>query len=220
MSERTIRIAGMAGIAFVVLILITVFAGGSPPALDDPVGKVRTYMVDHRSALLISNVIGLIAIPLVVWFAVVLRELFRGGDRVTSALSTASLGGLLITAPVAIIGGSINISMIYIDGVANKLGDDTVRVVYDVQALIFAGTSAGIVLFTLMAALAIRRSNVLPAYVMWVGFVAALGNVVTMFSTAGSGAAALGIPGVLTFALFILVGGITMAMGKATPAAT
>ena len=35
----------------------------------------------------------------------------------------------------------------------------------------------------------------------------------------GAGAAGIGLFGVLTFSLFILVTGITMAMGKATPAA-
>jgi hypothetical protein len=53
---------------------------------------------------------------------------------------------------------------------------------------------------------------------MWLGLLCAAGNVVALFSFLGAGAAVLGLPGVLTFALFVLVAGITMALGKATPA--
>ena len=70
------------------------------------------------------------------------------------------------------------------------------------------------------SAAAIRRSGTLPAYAMWLALLAVVGNIVTMFSDLGPGAAALGFAGVMTFALFILVTGITMAIGKADAAAT
>jgi hypothetical protein len=97
MTDRAVRWGGVAAIVFVVLVLITVFAGGPPPAADDPADKIRTYLVDHRTGLLVSNFLGLLAIPFVIWFGVVLRELVRG-DRTANALGTASLAGLLVTA--------------------------------------------------------------------------------------------------------------------------
>jgi hypothetical protein len=216
MTERTVRWGGVAAVVFVVLILITAFSAGEPPAADDAVDKIRTYFVDHRSALLISNLIGLIAVPFVVWFAVVLREVLRG-DPTTNALGLASLAGLLVTASMALAGGAVATSPVYVDGVADNLGDDTLRIVFEAQSLLFAATSAGIVLFSLTAALAIRRTGALPAYTMWLAWLATLGNVVTLFSTADAGAAMLGFVGLLSFALFVLVTGITMAAGKATP---
>jgi hypothetical protein len=218
MFERTVRWAGIAAIVFVVLILVTVFASGQPPAADDAVDKLRTYLVDHRSALLVSNLLGLLSLPFVLWFGVVLREVLRG-DRTANALSTASLAGLVITAPMAMAGGALTSSAIYVDGVADKLGDDSVRIVFEGQSLLFAATSAGLVLFALTAGLAIRRTRALPSYTMWLAFLAALGNLVAMFSTLAPGASALGLPGVITFALFVLVAGITMAIGKAAPLA-
>ena len=219
MSDRTIRFAGVAGIVFVVLILITVFSTGSPPMADDPVDKIRAFLVDHRSALLISNVIAFAAIPFVLWFAVVLRELVRG-DRTANALGTLSLAGLLVTGPMAMAGGAIQEAPLYVKGVADKLSDDTLRVVFETQLLLFSATSAGIIAFALGAAFAIRRTGALPTYVMWLGFVAAIGNAVALLSALSSGAAGIGILGLLTFAVFILVAGIAMAAGKATPAAT
>jgi hypothetical protein len=105
---------------------------------------------------------------------------------------------------------------VYIDGVVGTLNDDTLRMLYVAQALTFTTTSAGLVLFLLGAALLISRTGVLPSYVMWLAFLGALGNFVTMFATLGAGAADLGLAGVLTFALFDLVAGVTMALGKTT----
>jgi hypothetical protein len=128
------------------------------------------------------------------------------------------LAGLIVTAPCAILGGAVFTAPVYVDGVADHLNDDTLRIVYEAQNLMFAGTSAGIVALALGAGLAIRRTRALPAYVMWLAFLAVLGNVVTMISTLGAGAAMLGFLGVLSFALFILVTGITLVTGKADPA--
>ncbi len=219
MTERTVRWGGVAAIVFVVLILITAFSAGEPPAADDPIDKIRDYFVDHRSALLASNLIGLAAIPFIIWFAVVLREVLRR-DPTTNALGLASLAGLLVTASMALAGGAVAASPVYVDGVADKLGGDTLRIVFEAQSLLFAATSAGIVLFSSTAALAIRRTEALPAYTMWLALLATLGNVVTLFSTASASAAMLGFAGLLSFALFVLVTGITMAIGKATPATT
>jgi hypothetical protein len=214
MSDRAVRWAGVAGIVFVVLVIITIVVSGSPPMGDDTVSKIRDYYIDHRSSLLWANLVGVVGIPFILWFAVMLRELLRG-DRLANALGTFSLAGLIVTAPIALIGGALNVSVIYVDGVAQTYRPDTLRLVYDTQSLAFAATSAGIAAFALGAALAIRRSGALPGFTMWLAWLAVLGNVVTMFSVLDAGAATIGLAGVTTFALFILVTGIAMAAGTA-----
>ena len=77
MSKRTIQWGGVAGMTFVVLILITIFGVSQPPTADDAIDKIRTYLVDNRTALLLFNALGLFAIPFVLWFAVVLRDVVR-----------------------------------------------------------------------------------------------------------------------------------------------
>jgi len=214
MSDRTVRWGGVAAIVFVVLILVTVVSGGSPPAADDAASKIRDYFVDHRGGLLFANVLGLVAIPVLLWFGAVFREVVRG-DETATALGTASLAGLLVTAPMAMVGGALQVSLIYDDGLVNKLGDDTVRVVWGAQALLFGATAAGLTLFSLTAGLAIHRTRALPGYTMWFAFLCTLGNIVAIFSVADAGAAGLSFIGLVTFALFLLVAGVTMALGKA-----
>jgi hypothetical protein len=216
MTDRIIRLGGIAAVVFVVLILITAFAPGSPPSADDTVTKLREFLVDHRGTLLFSNFLALIAVPFVLWFGVVFREVVRG-DRTSSALGTFSLAGLLITAPAALIGGALSVAPVYVDGAAERVSDDTLQALFSAQSLCFGATSAGIAAFALGAGLAIRRTGVLPAYTMWLAFLAVLGNIVAMFSTLGAGASNIGFTGLLTFALFLLVTGITMAAGKVAP---
>lgn len=214
MSDRAVRVAGAAGIIFVVLLLIGVVGGGSMPAVDDPVDKIRAYYLDHRGSILFTNTVGLLGIPFVLWFAVVLRDLFRG-DRLTEALGTASLAGLLVTAPMAMVGGALQAAPVFVSGAAKNFGDDSLRIMFIGQSLVFPATAAGITVFVLAAGLAVRRTSALPSYTMWLAFLAVLGNVITMLSTLSSGASGLGFLGVGTFALFILVTGITMTAGKA-----
>jgi hypothetical protein len=86
--------------------------------------------------------------------------------------------------------------------------------VYEAQSLLFAATAAGLLLFALAAGLAIHRARTLPLYTMWLAFLAAIGNIIALFSSLAPGASLLGLVGVLTFVLFVLVVGIVMAIGK------
>jgi len=218
MSDRARQWGGVAAIVFVVLIVVTIVSGGSPPAADDSAEKIRTYFIDHRGAFLLANLIGVVAIPFVLWFVVVLRDTLRG-DGMANALGNAAFAGLVVTATMALAGGAISASIVYVDGFVNTVSADTVQLVFEAQTLLFAATAAGLILFSLTAGLAIQRTGALPAYTMWLAFLATAGNLLTVVSTASSDAATLALAGVTTFALFVLVTGITMAMGKATVSA-
>lgn len=217
MSDRTMRMGGVAAIIFVVLVLVTILTGGSPPAADDSAEKIRTYFVDHRGGLIFGQLCGVIATAFVVWFAVTLREAFRG-DRLSSALGTASLAGILVTAPMAIAGGAVAMAPVWVDGTAEKLGDDAVRLAFLTQTLLFGGASTGLLLFGVVTAMAIRRTGALPAYTMWLAALVAVGNAVTVVAMTSASSSSVGFIGITTFLLFLLVTGITMAMGKTAPA--
>jgi hypothetical protein len=218
MSVRFVRWGGIAAIIFVVVILFTAFSAGSPPAGDDAIDKVRQFYSDHRGILLVSNMLALFAVPFVVWWAIVFREVVRG-DAVSNALGTGVLAGLLITAPAAMLGGAFNVSVVYLDKGLKDIPDGVLRVVFEGQGLMFGATSAGLVLMAFTAGLAIRRTRALPTYTMWLAFLAVLGNLGAMASTLDAKVGATGFAGLLTFTLFLLVTGIVMVAGKATPAA-
>ena len=216
MTNKTVRWAGIAGVIFVVLILITVFAGGAMPKVDASTAKIQKFYSDHRRGLLVSNFFGLLAIPFAVWFAVVLREIVRGVDRLSNALATALLVGLAVTAPMAMVGGAIQVAPAYLKHAAGAIDGNTLRLLFDTQGLAFAATAGGITIFAAASAVAIRRSAAMPAYTMWLAVLAVLGNLLTMVSVLGPKVSGLGFAGLITFGLFVLVTGITIAASKTT----
>ncbi len=218
MSERFVRWAGIAAIVFVILILFSAFSAGSPPATDDAIDKVRQFYSDHRGILLVSNMLALLAIPFLVWWAIVFRELVRG-DAAANALGTGVLAGVLMAAAAAMTGGALNVSVVYLDKGLADIPDGALRVVFEGQGLMFGAASAGLALAALTAGLAIRRTGALPAYTMWLAFIALVGNLVAMASTVDAKVGTLGFAGLLSFTLFLLVTAIVMAAGKATAAA-
>lgn len=219
MTDRAVRWAGIAGIVFVIAVVITIVAGGSMPAPDASTDEIRRYFVDHRSGLLISNFLGLVATPFVLWFGVALRQQFRR-DAMSTVLGTTALAGLILTAAMATVGGVLQAAPVYVDGAANHTSADVLRLLFDAQALSFGATAGGMFLFAACSAFAIRRTGALPTYVMWLATLNALGAVLAAFSVLAPGAFALGFVGVTTLLLFVLVAGVTMATGKVTsPAA-
>ena len=81
MSDRAVRWAGVAGIVFVVLVVITIVVSGSPPMGDDAVSKIRDYYIDHRSSLLWANLVGIVGIPFILWFASCSASYLAAGDH-------------------------------------------------------------------------------------------------------------------------------------------
>lgn len=218
MTTRAMRWGGAAGIIFVALILVTVFAPGSMPKPDDSIVKIQNFYTDHHGSLLLANFLGLVAVPFVLWFGVMLREALRG-DRLTNAFGTTLLVGLVVTVPMAILGGVLQVAPAYLRGAAVHIDGNTLRLVFDAQGLTFAATSAGLVTFALASAAAIRRSRGLPVYTMWLALLAVAGNILAMISALSASVGSLGFAGVGTFSLFVLVTGITMAAGKASAVA-
>src|SRR4051794_37443938 len=213
MTDRAIRVAGIAALVFVVLIVVSAFAPGSPPAGDASVDKIRTFMTDHRSAILLATLLGIVATPFAVWFFVTLRELTRG-DQLSNMAGTAAVAGVILAAAMAMAGGAVYAAPLYVDGFTEGATDDTIRVVYSMQFVIFESTAAGIFLATLGAFFMIRRSGVLPMAVAWLAALAALLSLISAFATLSAGAATLGLLGLVALVLFMLVAGIMMVAGK------
>src|SRR3954452_20056915 len=144
MTDRAIRVAGIAALVFVVLLLIGALAPGSPPSGGASVDEIRTFMTDHRSAILLATLLGILATPFGVWFFVTLRELTRG-DTTSNMAGTSALAGIIITACMALVGGAVFAAPLYVDGFTEGAADDTIRLVYSLQFLVFESTTAGLI---------------------------------------------------------------------------
>src|SRR3954454_17424804 len=102
MSERTWEKYGAAtGIAFGILLLVSVFIVPSPPHIDAAPAKIAAYYGDHRHAVLASGVIRVLVGVAAVLFICQLRRVF---DRVEGGIE--GLSTIILASGVVAVGST------------------------------------------------------------------------------------------------------------------
>lgn len=175
-DNREMAWAGWAGLAFFALLVASVFvAGSSYPAGDASVAKIREFWTDHRSALLIGNLLTIASYPFLIVFAVGLRDAARRaeGDRMTP-MPTVVLASALFTGAVVFVASALSVAILYTDGFAAQVGADTVRVMWNTQGLLYGAIGVSIFAFLAAFSLSIMRSHLFQAWEAWFGTAAAL----------------------------------------------
>lgn len=211
--QNHVKVAGVAGIAFIVLKAVAIVMVGEEPAVDAGAQEIREYLDDGRTSLLVASVLGLLGTVLFLLWAVVARRVARlgaTGDTVGTALLTGAIvgsvsrlaGDLVLTAPL------------WVDGTLADMGDDLLLYVWSLRFLLYGLSMVGVVLIAGAITVASLRDRLLPAYVGWIGALAAVLGVVGMFSPLGTGVAYIAFIGyTVAFLLLVLVASITMALG-------
>ncbi len=81
LDRRWTQSAGVSGILFVVLVVLTFPISGSPADSTDSTAKMVSYITSNRSGLLISTALGATASSILLVFLGVLSYLLRRGDE-------------------------------------------------------------------------------------------------------------------------------------------
>lgn len=184
MDKMHSRLAGWAGIAFVVINFATGAAGaGSFPKIDGPVQEIRDYLIDKRGVLLAFGTVGL-TVPLFALFIIVLARRVAGsaGDssRMASGVTllTAAIGGALILAS-----NLVGTSVVLVKSQIASFGDDTIRLAWTLGTILFIGSIGIFGAMIIAVSLAARWSASLPTWLSTAGI--ALGVVVLGFGSFG-----------------------------------
>ena len=175
-DRRWERIGFVAGIAWVVLLVIGNLVQTAPPNASDSAEKVTSYFVNHRSGILLGQyLVGLGAIVFV-FFLMALANYFRQADGALRILPAAIVGAGLWTLAVGIVDGSITTALAY--GVAKEGGPAVVYAFW--RLFVVAATWRGYTvaaLFVAIAAAALRTRSV-PRWVGATATVLALAQMV------------------------------------------
>ncbi|HUV11575.1 MAG TPA: hypothetical protein VMX12_11400 [Acidimicrobiia bacterium] len=70
----------LAGIEFVVLILVGGLIGGTPPKVTDSTAEITKYFTDHPDALKVANFLGGLSILAFLWFLGSLFQRLRAAE--------------------------------------------------------------------------------------------------------------------------------------------
>lgn len=224
-TRRSERIAAGLGIIFVVLQVGAGAMLGGAPALDAPSPEIQSYLVDDGNNVLLAATMAASAAFFGLWFLASLRTFLERAEGHPAFLSRVAFGAGLVTITLATTASLPTVALAWGDTAA-RAEPGLLQTVWNLNtlALVPIGSSAGV--FCLAIALVILRTGVLPAWLGWMGVLAAAAGVLAVFFlVADDPDSPLGTPanlgGFLLSMLFILLLSILMVirLGRTEPAA-
>jgi hypothetical protein len=205
--ERNSRewLVPLTGIAFIVLLVVSLIVQGSPKGADDGPAAVAKWYLDNKDAAEISSFIGVVAAALLIFFGAYLRKVLEAAEGPGSMLPILALIGVTIVA----IGGAIDGMLLF---AAAEAADDipapeiqTIQAIWDNDFLPFF---LGVLVFLWSVGLSVLRSGVLPK---WLGWFAIVFGVISL-------AGPIGFIGALGAAVWIIIASIMLSMRARGPA--
>ena len=181
------KLAGAAGIVFIVGTLVSAFIVSPPPAADEPAAKFLTFYSDHRTVLLVQMIIALLAnIPAFLFVAgfwnLLRRDEAQGGILATTSIVAFIVTGATVTVATGWLGGLGYLA----DG--NGLDEGSARTLSLLGTM--TCTSGIFVAFATTEAASgylLLKGSVVPKWLGWIGLAAAVIGLLAVFSVAKSG---------------------------------
>src|SRR5919109_1228888 len=111
MNVTSNRMSALAGLGFVVLVLISTFIAGTHPETSDSPQKISAFFAHHHKGLLVGAVVSGLASPLFVWlFASLARAMRRAGE---SALAVIAFGIVVVGAALGTASDAVSASLVH-----------------------------------------------------------------------------------------------------------
>src|SRR5438034_11114582 len=111
-DKRWDKLAAGTGVAFVALILASSFVvPKTPPKIDDPIGKIGRFFVDHHNGLLWGGWLGMLATLFGLWFVGTVAHWVRRQDQ--PRLATIAFGGGVTAFGVALLATLFSTTIAY-----------------------------------------------------------------------------------------------------------
>ncbi len=163
-------LAPLTGLSFVLLTII-VFAIGQPPGVDEPTEKIVAFYVEHKSTQMLGSLLEGIAATLIVIFgAVLLRELSAAeGER--EILGRLAFAGTIVFAVGLGVDATITFALAE---TADKIDPSAVQALTALWHNDFLPLALGIQILMLGVGLGIVRYGILPRWLGWAAIILAV----------------------------------------------
>jgi hypothetical protein len=208
-ERRSDRTLALAGIVFVVLVLIAGFLPGSPPKPNDSAAKIVKFVNDNNDQLRWSGFVGALgSIVLLAWLGAVWRLLRRAEGGVRLAVG-AALGAAMAAALFNAAG--VLMSTVAIVG-APSIGPRDTRFFYLLFGALGAAAGVGLALFVGAVSTVFIQTGVLPRALGWFGALIAVVLLVAGGTIASTRDVffVCGFIGFIGFALWTLIASVMM----------
>ena len=219
-TDGTVRAGALAGVAGAAVYVVSAFVPGTAPKPDDPVNDVVAHFVDKRGALLAASVLGTLAVGLLLWFVGYLRKAIEEADGPGSPMATVTVASWVALLVIASIGAAFQTAIIWRG--ADTFDPKLVQASFDIANLSLYSLSAGAALLSVLApTLVIWRTRMLPRWIVAVGALEIVVNIVELAGIASRrGANAAGYAaGVGPLVWVVWAGALSVLLYRARPAA-
>jgi hypothetical protein len=163
MPDSLRRLAPLTGIVFAVLLVVT-FTTPSTPDVHDTGQQVIQHYNDHKSAHLIGDITGGVAVVFFLFFISSLRSFFKDKEGADGLSMAAFAGGILIA-----VGGGLFTSLdVALIDARHDISPQAVQALNVLSNDIFFPFEIGLIVFALCTGLAIIASGALPKWLGWV----------------------------------------------------
>ena len=163
-DSRWERLAAGTGVVWVVLTAVGNIIQTNPPGVNDQVGKITSYYLDHRSAILLGECLIGICAAFFLWFMGSLYGHFRRAEGEPGRVSAIVMGAGVWTLGVFLVEGALYTALAY--KIAGEGDSRITQAVWDIAgvAATFRGYTVGILFVAI--AVAVLRTSVMPR---WIG---------------------------------------------------
>lgn len=216
------RIAGMFGIitgVLVVLAIVITFAGGAPPALDDPAQKVINYYQNNEGLAKLGGIIGFLILGTApIWFLGVYSALRDRGTAASDAWPRLGLTAFIVTGAFAGTQGAVALSIAL--GAKDEFqgAPPVAGALFDIYNGLGAAIAIAFGLYFLATGVALARAGGYPAWWSQMLYVAAVASFISFLApfTEIDVLALLGLIPFIIFGIFAAASGMAMQRGYAT----
>jgi len=175
------RLAGLAGIAFIVLVVINIALLGDAPLSGEEIQKVRTYVEKDQDLHKAAFFLGIVLIPFAVFFfAGVIQRLRASDEAHGEAYAVAALAGAVLLAATSGTGDALQGAAFFRGG--EGVSDSTLRALWDGQTIAYASTGAAIATLTLSVALPGLLHQSWPRWHVGLGLIVAVLGLIGLVS--------------------------------------
>lgn len=178
-NVRVERSAGYAGIAFVIISVVGLFVYGVPPTVGTPAATLVDFVAGHRGTWLLAAWLTLPESAFFLWFLVQLRSFLRMVPGLDDGLPTYMMIAGVAAATMALVTATLQATLGFRP---QDIGLGSVRVLFDTYTMASVFIFVPLTVMVFAASHSGRRHGTLPDWIVWLGYLSALGAAVKTLS--------------------------------------